>query len=214
MHEMDSDRAHFLIVDGEPHTARAVRSAVEALGLAATAVGSLRDARRLLAGERYTALIVETLLPDGSGLELVRLLREQHVQIPVLVISGSLDPNIANRAHLLRASCVFKPDIVANVSAFVERAIAGSGELTRRTMAAVREVSASCGLTGREHEILELVAFGVPRERLAIELGVSENTLKTHVRSMLQKCNETRIESLARAVLDQVVALSTASDAI
>ncbi len=58
------------------------------------------------------------------------------------------------------------------------------------------------------------MAFGVPRERLAIELGVSENTLKTHVRSMLQKCNETRIESLARAVLDQVVALSTASDAI
>lgn len=205
---------HFLIVDGEPHIARALRSAVEALGSHATRVGSMRDARRLLLGEPFTALIVEALLPDGSGLELVRVLRERQIRMPVLLISGSLDPNIANRAHLLRAACVFKPDIVANVSAFVERAIATSADVGQRTVAAAREVSASCGLTGREHEILELIALGVPREQLAIELGVSENTLKTHVRRVLKKCNETRIESLARAVLDEVVSLSCAAEPI
>lgn len=200
--------SHFLIVDSEPHIARALRSTVEAIGSRATIAVTLRDARSAMASEQLTAVILEMLLPDGSGLDLLRTMRERHVQIPALVITSSLDPHIANRAHLLRASCVFKPDIVPNVCAFVERAIVATSDVSRRTVAAAREVSASCGLTAREHDILELVALGVPRERLASELGISENTLKTLIRRVLQKCNESRIEALARAVLDEVVSLS------
>lgn len=211
-----SERAesHFLIVDSEPHIIRALRSTVEAFGGRSTAASTLRDARRAVAEVQPTALIVEVILPDGSGLDLVRGLRERHVHTPVLVISSSLDPQVANRAHLLRASCVFKPDIVPNVCAFVGRAIAATGDVSQRTVAAAREVSASCGLTVREHEILELVALGVPRERLAEELGITENTLKTLIRRVLQKCNETRIEALARAVLDEIVSLSCTNEPI
>ncbi len=203
-----TEHAHFLIVEPEPHTMRALRSTVDSLGARGSVAPTLRDARNAIDTERFTAVVVEMLLPDGSGLDLLRGLRDRHIHIPALVISSSMDPNVANRAHLLRASCAFKPDIVPNVCAFVERAIAASAEINQRTLAAAREVSAQCGLTVREHEILELVALGVPRERLATELQISENTLKTLIRRMLQKCNETSVEALARAVLDEVVSLS------
>ena len=43
------------------------------------------------------------------------------------------------------------------------------------------------GLTGREREVLELIALGRSNKRIALELGISEKTVKTHVGHVLAK---------------------------
>jgi DNA-binding NarL/FixJ family response regulator len=55
-------------------------------------------------------------------------------------------------------------------------------------------------LTPREREVLQLIAQGLPNKTIAIELGISEHTVKFHVGSILTKLEaSSRAEALARA---------------
>lgn len=55
-------------------------------------------------------------------------------------------------------------------------------------------------LTPREREVLELVANGLPNRLIAEALGVSDHTVKFHVRSLLEKLGaDTRADAVARA---------------
>jgi DNA-binding NarL/FixJ family response regulator len=209
-----ADAHRFLIVEHDHRVVTAVCSVVTAAGSQACEATTLHEARAAMSCERFIAIVIGEQLPDGEGLHLVRELRERRVNIPALLLGASGDARVTNDAHLLRASCVIKPDIGANVRAFLERAIVTSGDISQRTLAAVRGVALAYRLTGRERELLELIALGVSRECLAIELGISENTLKTLIRKVLQKCNETRVEALARAVLDEVVSLSCTTESL
>lgn len=211
--ERERGHAKFVIVCNDPHLSRALAARVESAGGAAVVAPTLREAHATL-DELTAAMLLDVALPDGSGLDFLEALRVRGVTLHVLVISGVLSASVANRAHRLGASCVFLPDITANVRSFVDRTTASTATVARRKIAAARELSATFGFTPREKEIATLVAGGLPRRVLASELGVSENTLKTLVRRMLDKCQETSIEGLARAIDEQVVALSYRTEPI
>jgi DNA-binding NarL/FixJ family response regulator len=62
------------------------------------------------------------------------------------------------------------------------------------------------GLTPRETEVLPLVAEGLANKEIAAELGISENTVKFHLRNILEKLHaESRTEVAARAVREGLV---------
>jgi DNA-binding NarL/FixJ family response regulator len=137
-------------------------------------------------------------LPDGRALELLEDARRVGHPAPCLIATTTPTPSLLNRAHLLGASCVALPEISANVCAFVERALSARASADARLAHRARSLADRVGLTPREREILELVARGAPRRILARRLGVSENTLKTHVKRLLAKAGDDSLEELAR----------------
>jgi DNA-binding CsgD family transcriptional regulator len=63
-----------------------------------------------------------------------------------------------------------------------------------------RLIKAHAHLTGREHEILELLADGVPAKVIATSLGISVSTVRNHIRSILAKLHaQSQLQALARA---------------
>ena len=82
--------ARLLLVEDDPAIARTVIYTLEREGLQVNHSLLLGDARSLLAGMRFDALILDVGLPDGNGLELLRELRQhaQHQTMPVLVLSA------------------------------------------------------------------------------------------------------------------------------
>lgn len=63
-------------------------------------------------------------------------------------------------------------------------------------------------LTPREHEVLQLIAQGLPNKTIAAELGISEHTVKFHVGSILAKLEaSSRAEALARAARRGLIVL-------
>lgn len=63
-------------------------------------------------------------------------------------------------------------------------------------------------LTTRESEVLQLIAQGLPNKAIAIELGISEHTVKFHVGSILAKLGaSSRSEALARAARAGLIVL-------
>jgi DNA-binding NarL/FixJ family response regulator len=144
------------------------------------------------------AAIVDVGLPDGDGLDLVDDLRKRVPDMPVLVLTGSNDPSTINRAQLLRAEYVVKPFFTDNVARFVQRALAHRSSLDKdRLSAQVAQISSDHRLSQREAQILIYAVEGVPRRHIADVLKVSENTVKTQVRSLLDKLGK---ETLSEAV--------------
>jgi DNA-binding NarL/FixJ family response regulator len=88
---------------------------------------------------------------------------------------GSL-PSFAAAAQAALAGQAWVSDSLTNAMA------AGIGERLRRDLAA-----ADFGLTTRESEILQLLATGASNRDIAARLFISQNTVKNHVRSVLEK---------------------------
>src|SRR5215510_11627792 len=90
-----SDAIRLLIVDDDEVDREILRRAVERSGLTAHVdeVGSARDAKARLAqrGRAYDCVILDHMLPDASGVDLVNELRAADVAVPILVVTGNQD---------------------------------------------------------------------------------------------------------------------------
>ncbi|GAA3917327.1 response regulator transcription factor [Hymenobacter algoricola] len=77
-----------LIVEDELNVAAFLKGGLEDHGLAAAVALDAISAQRLLAAHEYTAVILDVNLPEMSGLELCRYIRQRHPQLPVLILTG------------------------------------------------------------------------------------------------------------------------------
>jgi PAS domain S-box-containing protein len=83
-------RPRVLICEDDPDVGTLLRLLLEKAGLAAEVVHTLEAARTRLAAKKYAALTLDLMLPDGSGLALLRALRRDAASrdLPVIVISA------------------------------------------------------------------------------------------------------------------------------
>ncbi len=77
-----------LVVDDEADIRELLDLTLARMGLLADCAGSLAEARRLLASERYHLCLTDMRLPDGDGLALVRHIAETVGDLPVAVITA------------------------------------------------------------------------------------------------------------------------------
>ena len=77
-----------LVVDDEADIRELLDLTLARMGLLADCVGSIAEARRMLAGQRYQLCLTDMRLPDGEGLELVRHIADTVVDLPVAVITA------------------------------------------------------------------------------------------------------------------------------
>lgn len=86
-----------LVVDDEPDIRELIDLTLLRMGLSACCVGSVAEARQALETASFQLCLTDMRLPDGEGLEIVRLVAEQHARTPVAVITafGSAENAVA-----------------------------------------------------------------------------------------------------------------------
>jgi DNA-binding NarL/FixJ family response regulator len=152
-----------------------------------TARGWLGD-HRSLAGA-----VVDLNLPDGSGLDFIEDLQKVSPKIPILLLTGVMDPEAINRAQVMGVPYVVKPDFDDNIGLFLRQLIVESAPGTRNIESDLARLSKEFRLSSRETQILAAAARGIPRGKIAEVLGTSENTIKSQVRSLLDKTNKNNL---------------------
>lgn len=181
-----------LIVEDDEYVARAVARLIPSPDHPVV-VGSVAEARGALAtGTSFRAAVVDIGLPDGNGLDVVRRLRQSDASLPILVLTAQLDRALVNDVHELQAEFVCKPDFATNLQAFFER-VNEPRERLPIDEESLEVVIEALALTPRERDIVRLSMSGVPRGRLAEVMGISENTLKKQVRSLLEKTHQSSL---------------------
>ncbi len=86
-----------LIVDDEPDIRELLEITLGRMSIDTVAAPDLTTARTLLASDHFDLCLTDMHLPDGNGLELVNHITEQHLDLPVAVITayGSMDTAIS-----------------------------------------------------------------------------------------------------------------------
>ena len=142
-------------------------------------------------------LILDVRMPGLSGLQVQQLLNERHSEVPILFISGHGDIPMAVRA--MRAGALdflqkpFNDQVLID---WIHSAIARR-EAARRHAAEAAEFRGRLeSLTTREREVLDHVARGQSNKVIAQALDISHNTVKLHVRHIMDKLNlRSRVEA-------------------
>ena len=110
---MASSPRHLLVVDDEPHIGLLLRPHLERHGYRVSLARTLADARRSLAGGGAPpdGLLLDLHLPDGSGLDLLRELRDaaRTRALPVMVLTAEGDERVLAETERLGAALLTKP---------------------------------------------------------------------------------------------------------
>ena len=85
---ISDDAADLLVVDDEPFLRDAVAASLRFLGFGVTAAENGTDALRLARGQRFDLVILDVMLPDLDGFEIVRRLRRDGNRIPVIFLTA------------------------------------------------------------------------------------------------------------------------------
>jgi len=193
----------FLLVEDHELSARALARWLRAYGSVVTAT-TLAEAREHYAEKtHWLGLLLDVNLPDGSGLDFLEEVRQHDPRVPVLVLTGELDPTRTNRAQSLNAEFAFKPFNDSNLRSFAMRARARQHATDPSVAAVISSLVEEHKLTQREADVLVVVvqSDGSPRAAAAAALGFSPNTAKVHIGSILKKTGYARLADLARRIL-------------
>ena len=178
------------------------------------AVGEAGSAREAVFEARSTkpdVVLMDVMMPDQSGLEVVPQLLKEHPEAKVLVLSMQDDPRYVREAFEAGASgYVLKEAADAELVAAI-REIGGGGryvhpELGARLVAAEtaeRRRAEEDPLSDREREVLRLLALGHTNQEIAKELYISVRTAETHRAHIMQKLRLSSRAELVRYALDR-----------
>ena len=104
--------AHVLVIDDDPESQFLVCTLLKRAGIRTTSAHTAVEGRHLLEQEDFHLLILDGILPDMDGLDLLEILRQdtRFDDLPILILSGRADPGVIDRALELGAdSCLIKP---------------------------------------------------------------------------------------------------------
>jgi two-component system nitrate/nitrite response regulator NarL len=181
------------------------------------ATGKPEEARSLVREQEPDAVLLDLHLPPGTGISLLRELRDGGYAGPVLMLTVSdAEEDLANalqagaRGYLLKD---MEPDDVVDAIRRVARGetvVAPAMTLKLVKLLQGGESPASDSmldlLTGREKEILTHLARGESNKVIAKALSISHDTVKLHVRHILAKLNlSSRVEAAVFAVEQKLV---------
>ena len=181
-------------------------------------VGEARNGREAveLARElRPDLVLMDLSMPELDGLGAARILAAEDPPVRVVMLTASDENADLFEAIKSGAQGYLLKDLEADdFFALLERANQGEPELTpslaRRLLQEFAKPQAqqpADELTAREREVLELMVEGVTSNRkLAKRLGVSENTVKFHVRNILDKLRlNNRAQVVGYALRNRIV---------
>ncbi|MEO0618088.1 MAG: response regulator transcription factor [Pseudomonadota bacterium] len=167
--------------------------------------GSLDDLQSVLQRESEIALILLDLtMPGVRGLSGLMLLRAQHAEIPVMVVSAREDPQTVRRCIEIGASGYVPKSLPVDDIRLAVRSVLNGDvwvpeDYDLSADGADDDVLSRIGkLTPQQMRVLMMLGEGLLNKQIAFQLGVSEATVKAHVSAILQKLD---VESRTQAVI-------------
>jgi DNA-binding NarL/FixJ family response regulator len=218
--------ARVLLVEDDPDTNRYLSSLIKSAETLtfASSVTSYEAAIAFLQQHDIDCLVTDIRLPDGSGVDLVRWCTDNRPAIQSLVISVLGDEKTLLTAisagaggYLLKDTdesklCAAVDELMnggAPISAYMAKHILAQLPITEIAREQIKVPDETPTLTGKETQVLEVIARGYSYKETAKALGVSPNTIPTHIKNIYRKLQvhsrgEAVCQALRLGILDDI----------
>ncbi|WP_371176747.1 response regulator transcription factor [Buchananella felis] len=197
-----------MIVDDHEIVRRGIAEIVDrADGLTVVAeAGSLAEAVRRADLVRPDVVLVDLQLPDGTGIDVMKSLREIDPEVkPIVLTSFDDDDALAESLAVGARAYLLKTVRGAEIADVVKAVAGGRTLLDERTITRRRadHDDPTADLTPSERKVLDLIADGLSNREIGERLGVAEKTVKNHITSLLSKMGLQRRTQVAAWVAGQ-----------
>ena len=187
------------VVDDDAAVRKAVSRLLRSAGIAVAAFASPREFLAQYDPATPGCLVLDIAMPDLNGLQLQTTLGERGSILPIIFLTGQGDVSKSVQAMKHGAfDFLSKPvkdkDLLTAVRAAIER-----DAVARLEQAKLSEIRARLDtLTPREREVLEHVVSGKLNKQIAVDLGITEATVKMHRARVMAKMKVQSVAELAR----------------
>jgi DNA-binding NarL/FixJ family response regulator len=193
-----------LLADDHPALVVAISDFLEAQGVEVVGVAANgEEAVELAAAHVPDAALVDFRMPKLAGAELVRRLREASPATTVIVYTAEADGHVAE--DVLRAGAagvVLKEAPLVDVMRALETTVGGRTYVDPALAAeALMRPKNGVRLTDRERDVLTHLAEGLSHDEIGKALGISGETVRTHVQKACERLGAaTRTQAVATAL--------------
>lgn len=181
-----------LVVDDHEMIRKGLVEYLKSLGIYSTIgeAGTVSDARSSITESHPDFIIIDIVLPDGDGLELIREFRTHLPDAAILAITGASDRHVIG--HCMKAGANGFAEKSMSIET-IHEAI-NTVALNRKTFFQNEDEEAVLShsdviLSKREREVCVLIARSKTNKAIAAELGLSVHTVAIHRQNLMRKLN-------------------------
>ena len=147
-------------------------------------------------------VVTDVRMPEMSGIDLMRRLKELGITLPVIVMTGHGDVPLAVEAMKAGAADFIEKPFNDETMLTAVRAALARGEAVGKRDAERAEIEQRLySLSGREHEVLLGLVRGHPNKIIAHELGISPRTVEIYRANVMTKMDAPSLSDLVRMAL-------------
>ena len=169
-----------------------------------------------IAASEPDVVMMDIDMPGINGIEAVKIIRDEHAQLPVLM-QTVFDDNERVFASICAGASGYilkkasPPQIIQAIHDVHEGGAAMSSSVARQVLKAfqtqmVLHTPANFDLTEREKEILSCLVKGLSHKLIASELFISVHTVNTHIRNIYEKLHVRSVSAaVAKALKEKIV---------
>ena len=147
-------------------------------------------------------IITDVRMPEISGIDLLRRMKELKVGMPVIVITGHGDVQLAVEAMKIGAvDFIEKPFDDDVLLAAIKSALDRWDKSAKHDAEQTQLLEKLASLSSREREVLEGLVAGKPNKIIAFDLGISPRTVEIYRANVMTKMNAASLSELVRMAL-------------
>jgi two-component system, LuxR family, response regulator FixJ len=147
-------------------------------------------------------IVTDVRMPEISGVDLLRRLKELKIGMPVIVITGHGDIQLAVEAMKIGAAdFIEKPFDDERLLAAVRSALGRWEKDSQHETELTGLLDKLTTLSSREREVLEGLVAGKPNKIIAFDLGISPRTVEIYRANVMTKMNAGSLSELVRMAL-------------
>lgn len=189
---------HVHVIEDSAVVAESLLVTLQRLGYSAQVYGSAQEFLSRAQPVTPAVILLDMHLPGMSGVELQKQLLAEGQRTPIIFISGESESREIVQAMKQGAiDFLFKPFDLHELLAVIDKGLDQDRSNTLQQRHQTLRHERFGRMTTREREVCSLLGKGLMNKQIAIELGISEATVKVHKARVLEKMQVSSLQELA-----------------
>ena len=199
---MPSDKPIVHLIDDDEAVREALAFQLGSAGIEVRTYESAAVFLQVASTVRTGCIITDVRMPELSGIDLVRRLRELKLSVPVIVITAHGDIPLAVEAMRLGAADFLEKPFEDEVLLASVRSALDRGDRDQKHQAERSNIEARlAALSNRERDVLKGLVAGHANKQIAYDLGISPRTIENYRANLMIKMQAGSLSDLVRMAL-------------